>query len=461
MQKYQKFSVVTQSPRPCIEIIDNETKLSFKIDSAGKSVLQSYSYTLSTDNVNGNFSITLYPDSALFDRLKPFQVVKIYEDKNDNKSPSFVGIIHKKRFVSQSGQGIKRRVVISGTSSAALVADMKINLSFRASAITKSYVDAEQLNLKLTNQTNKNKTLSDVINTVWDFAVGCSKEYVKLSSVKILEYIQTLLGSSEEFFDCQNIEIKYPISNILSGGDTNSFWDIISNVIPEPPYEKFAYMAENGKMKIKIRELPFDSDVWNKLDTIAIKSHLLKDVEIEQSDSEVYTAFFAYLQGAAVTQDFALVLAGQKAGGAPQFHYSTQKFSKYGYRPLEVCFYGYGQKEDNQKDNSGKDTDVMAAMSERLQKWYENIDTMYQGQITLATDLSEKVENRCFVGKKIGLLRGEFYVTSETHSWNYGGNPETKLTITRGGLYQNGQYAELKNVTDKLSEIIVTKGENE
>ena len=37
------------------------------------------------------------------------------------------------------------------------------------------------------------------------------------------------------------------------------------------------------------------------------------------------------------------------------------------------------------------------------------------------------------------------------HTWNFGGNPETKLTVSRGGDYSKKKFAQLKGITKRYS----------
>lgn len=489
--KDSKSAIISQTPSPKIAIIDQDTSLSvvtFGFEADDSNFLQGYSFSFGTDDSSGSFDVTLYPQESkgvqfggkfnkngfvkeyLFDVIKPFMIVKIWENRNDT-CPSFVGVIHSKKFVAQAGANTNRRINISGTSIAGLVSTLKINLSFRASAISKQLISQEALDKKLTVTLNDKSNLSEIFGAIWESVSELAGKYHNLTTPKIIEYIEKCSqdaygskGSLPSMFSIEESKLKYPVACIFNGSDSDSFWDIIGKVLPTPIYEKFAVSSGSGII-IKIREAPFDctgnaydgnTGAWNSLEKISIKSELVKDFQIEQSDNEVYTAFFAYLAGAAVSQDFALALASQTdALGAADFVTSAEKFSKYGYRPLEISFNGYGIAENKQAggEQNTSDLDMMKNMSLRMRYWFENLDSMFSGSVTLATDFSEEKDNRIFVGKKISFLHGDFYVTKETHSWNYGGNPETKLTITRGGDYSNGKYAELKNVTERYIEL--------
>jgi hypothetical protein len=75
---------------------------------------------------------------------------------------------------------------------------------------------------------------------------------------------------------------------------------------------------------------------------------------------------------------------------------------------------------------------------------------MYTGSITLATKIERSDQEKEWIlcaGEKISFAGGEFYVIASEHRWNYGGNPETVLSISRGGKYDaGGSFSPLVNV---------------
>jgi hypothetical protein len=201
-----------------------------------------------------------------------------------------------------------------------------------------------------------------------------------------------------------------------------------------------------GRMRIKIRECPFDGPAWESLkykdpekrgetlDCFYIPARLVKSFDIEQSDDEVYTVFFSYLDGYPVQMEKLIILSKQneESQSAPALVLDDNKYKKYGYRPLFVHFIGYG------KDEKTDDTTTEAKLqklNQRLMDWYGNLELMYNGTLTLATDLSIDMPQ---AGEKISFLSGEFYVTGAEHRWAYKGNPETILEISRGAVYDGG-----------------------
>jgi hypothetical protein len=212
-------------------------------------------------------------------------------------------------------------------------------------------------------------------------------------------------------------------------------------------YEMFPYI-ESGKTKIKIRKAPFDVDTWGKINpkNKKIDSVLLKGFDVAQSDEEVYTVFFSYLDGYPLQMDKALVLSAQRIKGVPGVILDDDKFGIYGYRPLYLSLHGYS-KSEKEDDSTG---DKLNELSETLKEWFGNIEKMYSGSITMSTSISNEMP--C-AGEKIPFLGGEFYVDTSEHRWNYGGNPETVLAISRGGDYSGGSFAELKEFEKRYREL--------
>jgi hypothetical protein len=196
-------------------------------------------------------------------------------------------------------------------------------------------------------------------------------------------------------------------------------------------------------MRIKIRECPFDPESWeglkyvdpkkkNKLlDCYNIPLRLVKGVDIEQSDEEVYTVFFSYLDGYPVQMQKLVILTKQEqeSKSMPALVEYDEKYRKYGYRPLFVHFIGYGKIE---KEDDTTTEERLQKLNKKLMDWYGNLEKMYNGMLILSTDLSMDMPQ---AGEKIAFLGGEFYVEASEHTWNYGGNPQTTLTISRGGIY--------------------------
>jgi hypothetical protein len=443
-----------QSPRPEVKIyapMSDKPKLQF--DYLNWKGLQSYSFKTSVDDAKGNFSLTFHPDQAgsdtpIFDQIKILDIVEIYESKNHFKksSPTYIGVIRSKKYASQiGGTSVNRKLVITGHSVVGLAAEFCMNMDTSAQVITDTLAAQENISKSLTTsllEGNEPLKLEEVIKKIWDEFVKLSTQYGKLSNPAIYKILSKW---SRDFFDIdKKITLNYPLGCVFDAKSTKGFFDLVESIIPHQVYEKFAYMDRvSGKMRLKIRECPFDYDQWVKLknhDCYEIPLRLVKSVDVEQNDNEVYTVFFSYLDGYPIQQLKAIVLGkqNQDSKNEPALVHDDKKYSLYGYRPLFVTFIGYS-KDEGDEDTTTEEK--LQKLNQRLMNWYGNMELMYSGQLTLSIDLSMDMPQ---AGETIAFLGGEFYVTSAEHKWNYKGNPETVLAISRGGNYTSKSFKELK-----------------
>ena len=463
-KSYSRY--IAQSPQPTVEIIEfnptaNDETSVIKFSATNKdtnvNVLQGYSFKFSTSDTDGSFTLTLHQGNAeesFFDKIKPLQIVKIYERDKDCLIPDFVGVIRKKKFVAQSGSGL--RISVTGKSVASLVSRFKISLDLNAMAITNQLESQEALSTKLTASLANGGILkvSEVLQEIWNYSKTCASKCLEISNPDMEKYVGKYLGDDFFSFD-EEIELAYPLASIFSGQNTIMFWDIVSDIIPSPVYERFAFIDENGVSKIKIREVPFDcsgdglGSSWDNLNRTELDPVIVKGFDFEISDDEVYTAFFSYVIGSPIEQDKALRLAAQTGGyGSQALEIYKKKAGIYGYSPLTVSFNGYGVPEKDFKEEQEKRSKSYETLNQRLLNWYGHLDEMYKGTVTLATVLKEKMP---MCGEVVSFLGGEFYVNDVEHTWNYGGNPETKLTVSRGGDYSSKKFGQLKNITKRYS----------
>lgn len=469
---------IAQAPQPIVEIVEfnpllgNETSVidfsAIRKSSIGKAiladndeqnVLQGYSFKFSTSDTEGSFTLTLHPgntDKPYFDKIKPLQIVKIYERDNTGRTPDFVGVINRKKFVAQPGSGL--RISIIGKSVASFISRFKISLDLNAMSLTNQLVEQSAINTALTTDLLKEEKLkvSKALKVIWEHTVKMSTDFLKLSNSGMKKYIDKYLGSSFFDFD-EEIELAYPLANVFGGQNTVMFWDIVSGIIPFPVYEKFAFIDEKGKTKIKIREVPFDcsgdgiGSTWDKLEKnmTELDPAIVKTFDLECSDDEIYTAYFSYIMGSPIEQDKALRLAAQTDGlGANEISINTKKAEIYGYNPLTVSFSGYGKTEKKYTGAGEKLTDL----NKRLMNWYGHLEEMLKGTITISTIVNKeesKDEKTPMCGEIVSFLGGEFYVNEVEHTWNFGGNPETKLTVSRGGNYEKKKFALLEGITKR------------
>jgi hypothetical protein len=466
--KVDSKRILYQAPRPIVLIYDpgdgpaGMPKLSFGAG-AGK-VLQSYVFSYSVNDPKGAFSLTFYPDDdnglykdkSIFDLIEEMDIVRIFEQIDEKGSypyATFTGVIREKRLiVRKNGDELKRSIAVTGHSVAGLVHEFRISLDTQAMAITDQIANSKQIEMELTTKLlrsdNKPIKAAEAIDIIWKGFLDLSSQYGKLSNPKVAGIIKTWIG--ENPFDIDDSSFFYPIGSAFYGQNTKSFYDVIESLIPRPVYEIFPFIdGEDGyKTKIKIRISPFDADPWKGLNPKdrKIDPVLLKTFDVEQSDEEVYTVFFSYLDGYPIQQDKALMLAGMRLKGMPEVVLDEEKFGIYGFRPLYLSFHGYYKSPEDDTTTA----DELTRLNGKLKEWFGNLEKMYTGNITMSTDISKEMP--C-AGEKIPFLGGEFYVVSTEHRWNYGGNPETSLAISRGGDYSGGSFEELKDVAKRYQEL--------
>ncbi|WP_461248277.1 hypothetical protein, partial [Treponema sp. R6D11] len=357
-----------------------------------------------------------------------------------------------------SGSGASRKFVVTGHSIVGLVHDFKMNLDMQATTITKELANNEeiqkQFTIKFINNDNEPLKVAYAIKEIWNSYLDLSKKYGKSSNPKVGEYIQKWVGEADDIFNIdEDSYFHYPIASVFKGQTTQTFFDVIANLIPQPVYEIFPYMDyEKKRMRLRIREVPFDTggeNAWkNFMKPIEIDPKLVKSFDVKQTDNEVYTVFYSYLAGYPLQEDKAIILAMQGVGDMPNVEIDEDKFKVYGYRPLFVSFNGYG-KADGTEDT--KTTERFKKLNERIKDWYANKDKFYSGSISMETDLSADMPQ---AGEKISFLGGEFYVIDAEHNWSYGGSPETRLTVDRGGYYTNarGTFEELTGISKRYKQ---------
>jgi hypothetical protein len=342
--------------------------------------------------------------------------------------------------------GPRRSLVVSGHSIAGLVQEFRISMDLQAMLLTGEIANEQQLTTELTialsRNDNKPLAVKVFVETVWSHFLNLSTQYGKLSNPKVAGIITKWMG--DDFFEFDDSEFYYPLGNVFIGRNTQHFYDTIEGIVPKPVYEIFPY-TQKGKTKIVIRQAPFDYDVWDKLPSKKINSVFVKTFDTLQSDNEIYTVYFAYIDGYPVQMDKAIRLSKQSVKGMPGVATDDEKFGIYGYRPLYISLHGYGKSKKDDTTTGDKITEL----SIRLKDWFCNLDKMYTGSITMSTDISAIMPQ---AGEKITFLGGEFYVVDSQHRWNYGGNPETVLTISRGGDYSEGYFSELKNIAARYQE---------
>lgn len=460
----QSSSIIQQTPYHKVIIRDptepKDDNIIFIFSLSGYRELQSYQWQLSLGDVNGSFSLTFFPECkekreiSFFEKIPLQAIVEIYEAKAGDiiVKPIFTGIVNNKKYVLQASEsGASRRLLISGTAITGLVSQFYLNLDPIACATSIELQANASVTKSLNIKFESNMSMREVIDTIWLGFISIAKSF---TNSKICEYIDSFLDGNKVFSVDDGLKCFYPLANVFTGESTQNFFDIIANILPSPICEIYPYTKRyNGKMHIKIRQAQFSKEDWAKLVSHTIKPIEVKSISLSASDSEVYTAFYSYLDGYPKQAEY---LLKQKMGGALADKSNADKsnslavvidkdrFNLYGYRPLICHFRGFatGSTQDD------IDSQLNIANG-KLQEWFSSLPLMLKGSI----DIASIYEDNSWImpGEKVEILGGEFYVEGVSHSWNYGSGADINLSVSRGGSYtSDGSFCELKNFTSAL-----------
>lgn len=446
--------------------------------------LQSYSFSRSVNNLEGQFQITIKEDfdsakmfyeETFYDKVENLDVVEFFE----NDVLQFVGVVTDRSF-SATANGLQKTISISGKSIEYLFSYLNISFNVTAMAYTK-----ENLNKPIANLQSKwnlgqggdpisvKKMITETFNEYSKVAESLSK----LSNTLILNMISVWYGI-DPFYVQSGLFFNYPISSNLFTDDVCDFISYVRNLLPQNIYEIFG-IIKNGEPKICIREVPFDGEVlvkipnrfamhtytkkgtnyyqggaWSELRSTIIYPEILTDYTITRSINEVYTAFYSYIEGSQFDQSFYENLQSIKSDDTNSGSYAflnTEKISKYGYKPLRVNFCGFNLPVANEESVKNELNEMLKELNERIGNWYGKLDEMYDATVSCLVVNKYKTAN---VGEKLIFMNGEFYVTGIEHSWTYGYSAKVTYHCERGGAYDLlGNFKSLKNITRKIGEL--------
>jgi len=455
-----------QSPAPKLEIFINGDPNTpdityFSDPTAGAwSKLLAYSFSESTDDLEGTFSFTVEneevekEEKSVFDLIPVRSIVKIYE--GDLEHAVFVGIIRQRQIKkTMTSQGIKRSIVFSGKSIISCIAEYTLSLDVRIQGIQDAMSRNQDLTTKLADMDGL--TIKDFMKETWEHFKKVSED-AGISTAGIADVIKKFIGSDPGTFvkaTGKGQTLRYNVACVFYNATNNVIVDVWRNILPEKVYEFFS-RCDDGEPRIIARQMPFEPEDWSNLDIYEISPISLTVYDIMQNDDEVYTAFASYIIGSAMSKEF--YLAVNQTGDDSIVEYDKEKQKIYGYKPLELIFNGYDRK-GNAKDEKKSDlTESLKELNKMAYYWYSRLDEMYSGNITIATDFNQP-ETNPRAGFRAKFLGGEFYINKADHSWNFGGTPTIKLTVSRGMIYDNGGKMKsgndgiIKNVGSRFREL--------
>jgi hypothetical protein len=393
---------------------------------------------------------------SLFDLIPLRSVVNIYED--DGETPAFRGIIRKRHIGStMTSNGVKKSIIFSGKSVISCITEFMVPLDVRISEVSGSIAKTKELQSELSQE---EMTIKSFMENTWKFFKMVSNEVSQGSGFvngKILDIINKYIGTDFIQVTGKETTLQYPVATMFYNQTNNYITDVWGNILPKPVYELFTRFDVDAKNPVIIaRQVPFGdpengNDDWLKIKIYPIDPVSLTGYDLEQSDEEVYTAFNSYVIGSPKAKEFYQVVSDKVDTHAA---ISNEKSAVYGFRLLSVSFTGFDRMENEKaEEREGKLATTLETLNKRIRYWYERIDEMYSGTITLATNFKDITKNPK-AGFRVSFLGGQFYIEKSVHSWNYGGTPLNILTVSRGMIYdENGK------IKDKIPEIGKLYGE--
>lgn len=453
-----------QSPNPVLQVyFPGKTEapdIIFASDITGKYTnLTGYSFSESVEDLSGSFQFSVENaetdknGTSIFDLIPLRSVVKIFEGK---EYPEFVGIVRKRHTgKSMTGSGVKKTTVFSGTSVSGCVSEYKISLDMRIQDVSNAMSKSKDLTDKLSKIPNPE--IKTIMIEIWKHFEEISNAS-GISTTGVANIIEGFMGGPDSFIETgkNNPQFKYNIAISFYNETDNIISDSWRKLLPSPVYEIFSTCI-NGKPKIYARQQPFGYEEnayadWKNLDIYKISPVSLISYELDQSDTDVYTAFVSYIIGSAMDRKF--YMATNQSGKDSIVEHDIDKQKLYGFRPLEVNFIGYDKQGNARNEDADTLKKSLQSLNKMLKYWYARVDEMYSGNITVCTNFNETDTNPK-IGCRLGFLGGEFYITSVTHSWNYGGVPMIRLSVSRGLKYDSAGKIEgsLKNIGAVFAEL--------
>lgn len=478
------MAFTVQKTVPTIKIysyIDNHCVYQFNADNVTPYMsggnLQSYSYQKSVNNFTGTFQFAVkeavenYNNSGSFmNKIHGLDIVVISENDIDI---DFIGVVTTISF-SATANGLNKIINISGKSIEFLFEYINIPLDCTAMAWTQEYINTSiaNINNKLSNKGNgegfsEPSLIKNSLLKIYDDFKQVAQTLSTLTNTKILELIEYWYGV--DFIDCADqLKFQYPISsNLLTDGTVN-YINYVRNLLPKNVYEFYGVII-NNKPKIRIREMPFSANVWKNLPSLRINPDFLTQYTLTKSIEEVYTVFYSYIEGSAISPDFYEKLQAIEMGTNAENAVAAINMSKvnlYGYNPLKCNFVGFKNSVATETADvikkRYKDLNIL------LRDWYGDLDTMYDATISVARDSAGNYQTEKFkindpyyklfkgsgsIGEKLKFSEGEFYITGVEHSWRYGQSIMITYHCERGGNYDSaGNYHELTNISMPYAE---------
>lgn len=410
-----------------------------------------YNYRSDVASFEGPFSVIFTPEvmnkngDTIMEIARVTDIVKIEE----YGKVKYMGVLNSKRYVmSMNDSGPDRSIVLSGYGVGGILGrfSMLLNNMILKDAVTTLSAMETKLRASVSEMSGRYGENANMAQIMKKIAETFREAQEKIGGFPAKTGIYKVVDQYMKFSDdAEKLTTKYPMAlSVFSYGESNLL-QIWQELVYRPLYEFFMrWDSASSAYLIMLRPTPFDPEAW-----LSLKKTILNPVDVVSSDigfsdEDVKTWFFAYLSGGALSYELS--------------RYTTQavktdpaKWALYGYRPLEAAFKyvdevtlkenkgavvvgNSGVKGDSLKGiNAGEkisDEKLMRAYGEKMYNWFRRADEMAQGSLTVMT-----VEDVPLIGERVQYKEAEFYVEAVDGSWQDGGSMETKLTVTRGGAY--------------------------
>ena len=233
----------------------------------------------------------------------------------------------------------------------------------------------------------------------------------------------------DEFLDLDvdRLEAFYPLNIRPFQVDSNTLWSIFRQILPLPIYEIFGRFEE-GKYKMVCREAPFDLTEWSNLKSTTLNPLYLISQNLNDSDSEVYTHYYAQMPNNAFSENENYANNNLQAISI----FDEDKLAIYGYKQLQANFPFF----DINKGRLSSFQSQLKNNTVRMFAWFRNNVEFQSGEIIMHS-VSEDYVN---IGEKIRYMEGsnnaiEFYVEGVKRKMVYPETMTSAYSITRGYEY--------------------------
>jgi hypothetical protein len=447
----EEFVIVTFEPWPCTMEEKSKAAEIWKTPQgdygAHSDGMLSYSYSESRQSVDSPFTLSLTPEEDMngltwLDKIATFDLVYIEEFGQVR----YCGIVHRVRYNSRMGEGPERTIMVEGNGFGELLKVFRLVLDVKLFIGNPS--ELENIKAKSEFITLGGKSLKDAILFYYNNFKKIVAERNKKQSV-----LELLIEDKIDLEVDENCRSFLPMSQSMYQAGSNTLWDIIRKIVPEPLCELFGYWnTKEQKYIIAARQNPFRESDWRNLPSYKINPVTLKEYHVGYDDSDVSTVFYGIAPSFGYTNNMALTLDEIRES----LKVDEEKWKKYGYRPMfaELSFL----KRDGIDANEVKK--ALFDIGELLCGWYSDNDKFLSGVISLISYEDEKIKYPV-IGCRLEFLGGEFYIDEIQRRWTYGASPTTEIKVTRGGVYKSGKYSgPIKTLGHRMNEFDMAVREN-